>query len=371
VLDDVHTPQVNTHVSYRRVPNDPLYGNQWQNPKIDLPAAWDSTTGGTTATGERIVAWLVESAHVMGHADLQANHWKNLAEIPNNGIDDDGNDYTDDYNGWNVVSDNDNIGSGSHGTSVAGMIGAVGNNGVGIAGANWDVDIMVVAMHNQLTQDNVIEAYEYPLKQRIIWNNTNGAQGAFVVATNSSWGIDFGNPNNYPNWCAFYNTKGEAGILSCAATSNSNVNIDVVGDMPTACPSEYMVSVTATNINDIKDFAAYGLIHVDVAAPGSNIYTTTTTAYGSTSGTSFASPFTAGVIGLMYSIPCESFMDFVKSNPKEAAEMVRDALFDGVDQTAHLQALVKTGGRINAKNAIDLLMDAICVQHNIDVGVKN
>src|SRR5690606_29591487 len=66
-----------------------------------------------------------------------------------------------------------------------------------------------------------------------------------------------------------------------------------------------------------------------------------------------------------------SFMDIVKSDPQGAAEMVRDALFDGVDQTTHLQALVKTGGRINAKNAIDLLMDAVCVQHNIDVGVKN
>ena len=369
-LDDVHTPQVNTYVSHRIEPNDPLYGNQWQNPKIDLPAAWDITTGGTTATGERVVVCVVESANVMGHADLQANHWQNLAEIPDNGIDDDGNGYTDDYNGWNPLQNNDNIGNGSHGTSVAGMIGAVGNNGVGIAGANWDVDIMVVTIGN-LTQDNVIAAYEYPLDQRIIWNDTDGAEGAFVVATNSSWGIDFGNPNNYPNWCAFYDEKGEAGILSCGATSNSNVNIDVVGDMPTACPSEYMVSVTATNSNDIKDFAAYGPINVDVAAPGSNIYTTTTSAYGSTSGTSFASPFTAGVIGLMYSIPCESFMDFVKSDPQGAADMVREALYEGVDQTAHLEPLVATGGRINAKNAIDLLMDAICVQHNIDVGVKN
>ena len=369
-LDDVELAQVDTYVTFREVPNDPLYGNQWQNPKIQLPDAWDITTGGTTATGERIVVCVVESANVMGHTDLQANHWKNLAEIPNNGIDDDGNGYIDDYNGWNPVQNNDNIGTGSHGTSVAGMIGAVGNNGIGIAGANWDVDIMVVTVGN-LTQSNVMLAYDYPLDQRIIWNDTNGAEGALVVATNSSWGIDFGNPNNYPLWCNHYDLKGEAGILSCAATSNSNVNIDVVGDMPTTCPSEYMVSVTATNANDIKDFAAYGLVHVDVAAPGSNIYTTTTTAYGYTSGTSFASPFTAGVIGLMYSIPCESFMDIVKSDPKGAAEMVRDALFDGVDQSAHLQALIKYGGRINAKNTIDLLMDAVCVLHNTDVGVKN
>jgi len=75
------------------------------------------------------------------------------------------------------------------------------------------------------------------------------------------------------------------------------------------------------------------------------------------------------VIALMYSIPCESFMNLVKNHPKMAAQVVRDALYEGVDQTTHLQTRVRTGGRINAKNAIDILMDAVCASLNNDVGV--
>lgn len=370
-LNQVKIAQENTYVYFREVPNDPLYANQWQHPKIQLPDAWDITTGGSSAYGDDIVVCIIESANVMGHPDLSPNHWKNLDEIPGNGIDDDGNGYIDDYNGWNVATNTDNIGTGSHGTQVAGMIGAKGNNGVGVVGANWDVKMMVVAGYNQpFTQAQVVQAYTYPLTMREMWNDSDGAEGAFVVATNASWGIDNANPNNYPIWCAVYDTLGEVGILNCAATTNNNANIDVVGDMPTACPSEFMVSVTATNSNDTS-VSGYGVVNVDVAAPGWNIYTTSGGSYGSTSGTSFASPYTAGLIGLLYSIPCESFMDLVKSDPQAAAEAVRDAVFEGVDVTTHLQGRVKYGGRINAKTSIDLLMEAVCAVAAVDVGVKN
>src|SRR5690606_8105093 len=282
-------------------PNDPLFNNQWQHPKIESPEAWDITTGGKTATNKDIVVCVIESANVMGHADLKDNHWVNHAEIPNNDIDDDENGYIDDYNGWNVGNNTDNIGNGSHGSAVAGMIGAKGNNGLGVVGANWDVKMMVIAGHNQpFSQANIVEAYSYPLEARQLWNDTNGEEGAFVVATNASWGIDGGNPANYPVWCNIYDTLGEAGILNCGATTNSNMNVDAVGDMPTTCPSDYMVAVTATNTSDIV-LAGWGTTNIDVAAPGIGIYSTTTTSYGSDSGTSFASPFTAGVIGLMYS----------------------------------------------------------------------
>lgn len=371
-LPQVNLAQENTWVYFREVPNDPLYSNQWQHPKIQLPEAWDITTGGTTANGHDIVVCIIESANVMGHADLSPNHWKNEEEIPNNGIDDDGNGYIDDYNGWNVASNNDQIGTGAHGTQVAGMIGAKGNNELGVVGANWDVKMMVVAGYNQpFNQAQIVKAYEYPLKMRQMWNDSNGAEGAFVVATNASWGIDNGNPDDYPIWCGVYDTLGQEGILNCGATTNNNANVDVFGDMPTTCPSEFMVSVTATNSNDTS-FTGYGLTHVDVAAPGSNIYTTSGSgSYGSTSGTSFASPYTAGLIGLMYSIPCQSFMDLVMTDPQAAAEAVRDAVFNGVDVTAHLEGRVKYGGRINAKSTIDLLMESVCVLANTDVGVKN
>jgi hypothetical protein len=304
----------------------------------------------------------------MGHPDLVGNHWTNTAEVLD-GTDTDGNGYIDDINGWNVSTNNHNIGTGNHGTSVAGMIGAVGNNGVGVAGANWNVKMMVVAGYNQpFTQANIVEAYTYPLQARILWNDTNGAEGAFVVATNASWGVDFGDPNNYPIWCGFYDDLGQAGIINCGATTNQNVNVDEVGDVPTACASDYMVGVAATNIND-GSTSGYGPNTINVAAPGLGIFTTNNSGYGTTSGTSFASPLTAGVIGLMYSIPCESFMTLVKDDPQGAADIVMQALYDGVDQTAFLMTRVITGGRINSKNAIDILMDAVCVVNDDDIGV--
>ena len=359
-IEEVWLAQTNTLVELRQAPNDPLFTNQWQHQNIDAEDAWDITTGGTAASGEDIVVCIIESANVMGHPDLVGNHWTNTAETLD-GTDTDGNGYIDDVNGWNVSTNNHNIGTGGHGTQVAGMIGAKGDNGVGVVGANWDVKMMVVAGYNNpFTQANIVEAYTYPLDARLLWNATDGAEGAFVVATNASWGIDNADPADYPIWCGFYQDLGEAGILNCGATSNSNVNVDVVGDMPTGCLNDYMVAVTATDINDVKTFAGYGVNSINVAAPGDNIYTTNNSGYGNTQGTSFASPYTAGVIGLMYSIPCTSFMDFVKSDPQGAADMVRNALYDGVDQTAQLQGMVTSGGRINAKNSIDLLMAIAC-----------
>ncbi len=354
--------QPNRKVELRAAPNDPLFGNQWHHNNIQSQLAWDITTGGTTENGKEIVVALIESADLLNHNDLQANHWVNTAEIPNNGIDDDGNGYIDDYNGWNVSSNDDNIGTGSHGTSCAGMMGARGNNDLGVAGINWDLKIMDIAGYaNPFTEANIVASYNYALYARLMWNQTNGARGAFVVATSSSWGVDGGNPASYPIWCSFYDDLGQAGILSVGATTNQNQNVDTYGDVPTACASQYMISVTATNSSDVIDFAGYGVQTIDLAAPGSSIYTTgPNNTYTSTSGTSFACPLTAGLIGLMYSIPCSNLEQSAIMDPAGTAEMVRQALFDGVDQTPHLLSKTVTGGRINAKNSIDNLMAVIC-----------
>ncbi|MFA5573863.1 MAG: S8 family serine peptidase [Brumimicrobium sp.] len=360
--NSVYLAQKNHYVTLRQAPNDPNYGNQWQHTKIDSELAWDITTGGTTPSNTDIVVAVIESADLINHPDLQDNHWVNTAEIPNNGIDDDGNGYIDDYNGWNASNNNDNIGTGSHGTSCAGMIGAKGNNGLGVAGINWDVKIMSIAdSDNPYNEALVVAGYEYALQQRLIWNTTNGTQGAFVVATSASWGIDYGDPDDYPIWCGFYEDLGEVGILNAGATSNSSLNIDQTGDVPSACPSNYMISVTATNSSDIIDFAAYGQTTIDVAAPGSSIYTTAANGgYTSTSGTSFATPLTAGLIGLMYSVPCPNLETMAMTDPQGTADMVRLALMNGVDQTVHLSTRTVSGGRINAKTSIDLLMAEIC-----------
>lgn len=344
-------------VEERQVPNDPQYSQQWHHQNIDSETAWGYSTGGLTATGDTIVVCVIEGANTQ-HTDLSANRWFNREEIPNNGIDDDGNGYVDDYRGWNPGGNNDNVYNGNHGTQVAGMIGAVGDNGVNGVGANWNVKIMVVT-YASASQANVIAAYTYPLTMRRRYNASNGERGAFVVSTNASWGINNANPDNYPLWCAIYDTLGTAGILNCGATSNSNVNVDVVGDMPTACASDFMVSVTATNVQDNRTFSAYGLTTIDVGAPGDNVFTTTqTSGFGSTSGTSFASPLTAGVIGLLYSAPCPTLMSLVNSDPSEGALYIRQVLFEGVDIVGNLQGQTVTGGRINAGNSMELIMNS-------------
>jgi Subtilase family len=360
-------------IQERIVPNDTQFNQQWhhvdpQDNDIDTDLAWNTTTGGTSANGDAIVVCVVEGFD-RSHADLNLNAWVNTAEVDNNGIDDDGNGYVDDVYGWNPSANNDNtLFSGSHGSSCAGMVGARGNNSTGVAGANWNVQMMPVRI-GSLTEANVMASYTYPLVQRRRWNSTNGAQGSFVVATTSSWGIDNANPINYPLWCNFYDTLGAAGILSCGATANNNVNVDVVGDMPTACSSPFMISVTATDASDNRTFSGYGLTTIDVGAPGASVRTTASSnGYTTTSGTSFATPLTAGVIALLYSAPCSGLATLARTDPDGAALAVRQALFSGVEQVGNLPGSVATGGRINANNSLQYIITN-CASYSPATGV--
>ncbi|WP_306641730.1 S8 family serine peptidase [Sanyastnella coralliicola] len=358
----VRAAQYNHIVTERATPNDPGFGNQWHHVDasdndIDSDLAWDITTGGTTINGDDIVVCVIEGGGSnYNHVDLIDNHWTNANEIDGNGTDDDGNGYIDDVNGWNPVNNNDNIPGGGHGTAVSGMIGAKGNNGNGGAGVNWDVSIMQVTVGG-LNEANVIAAYNYPYVMRNLYNTTNGSNGAFVVATNASWGIDNANPANYPVWCAYYDDLGAVGILNCGATANNNVNIDVVGDMPTGCASDYMVAVTATNSSDVRTFSGYGATTIDLGAPGESVYLPSgSTGYSNTSGTSFASPCVAGAIALIYSAPCSDLAALAISNPQLAADMVRGYIMNGVDPVANLAGECVTGGRLNVRNSIDLAL---------------
>ncbi|MBK9760960.1 MAG: S8 family serine peptidase [Flavobacteriales bacterium] len=369
----VQLAQNNHQLKLRVLPNDDGFAAQWHHTNIDSQQAWDITTGGITATGDTIVVCIVENAN-LPHPDLLANAWFNRNEVPNNNVDDDGNGYVDDYQGWDADANDDQIYGGSHGTQVAGMIGSVGNNGSQVVGANWAVKMMVVA-NTGASDAGVIASHTYPLVMRRLYNQTDGAQGAFVVATNASWGIDGGQPDDAPLWCAMYDTLGTAGILNCGATANNNVDIDVVGDLPTACPSDFMISVTATNIDDQRTFSGYGLTTIDVGAPGSSVVTTNINGgTGSTSGTSFASPLTAGVIALLYSAPCASLMDLVQSDAQAGALYVRQALFNGVEQVGNLPGNTVTGGRINSYNSLQWIMNgcgACPVPYNLNATVND
>lgn len=362
--------QHNHRVWLRAVPNDPTFTSQWHHrntgqsggtPDADIDAdeAWEHTTGGTTALGDEIVVCIIEGVN-MTHPDLIDNRWQNSGETAGNSVDDDGNGYIDDLYGWDVASNTGNVTTGGHGTNVAGMIGAKGNNSLGVAGINWNVKIMVVSGYNINSEANIISCYNYPLVQRQLYDATNGEKGAFVVATNASWGIDGGDPNDTPIWCAFYDTLGTYGILSCGATTNSNLNVDVSGDVPTACASPYMVGVGRSDRND--GFAGgYGATTIDFAAPGISVTTTDgTNGYTSTTGTSFSSPLTAGAIALLYSVPCEGFAQLVKADPQAGSDMVLDALLSGVDVRPALIGNFITGGRLNVNNSLNHIFENYC-----------
>jgi serine protease len=364
--------QYNHYVNERNtVPNDPQFSVMWDmnntganggtgavaDADIDAPEAWDITTGGLTSQGDTIVVAVVDGGFSLTHPDLIPNYWKNYDEIPNNGIDDDNNGYIDDFDGWNSSAGNDNWTAQSHGTHVAGTVGAKGNNSVGVTGVNWNVKIMPISYGSGGSfEANVVAAYAFARDQRKEYNVSNGAKGAFVVATNSSFGVDLAMPASYPLWCAMYDSLGAVGILSAGATANANYNVDTQGDIPTACPSNWLVTVTNTKSNDTKATAGYGATMIDLGAPGTNItstyYSGGSNTYSSISGTSMATPHVAGTIGLLYSVACPQFIANYKANPSAIALIVKDSILGSVDPVAALSGITLTGGRLNLFKAV-------------------
>jgi len=360
-----------TKVSRRNIPDDAQFNQQWalQNTgqsggtidaDIDAPEAWDLSTGGVTPLGDTIVVAIVDGGMLLTHADLIPNLWTNWGEIPGNGIDDDNNGYIDDIHGWNAYSSNGSIPSDGHGTHVAGIVGAKGNNGNYVSGVNWDVKLMALGGSSGTTSI-VLEAYGYILDQRAIYDSTGGVSGAFVVATNSSFGVNNADCNSatYSLWNDMYNAMGQYGILSCGATMNNNSNVDVTGDVPTGCESDYMVSVTNTTRNDSKNSgAAYGATTIDLGAPGTQILSTYTGGgTSSLSGTSMASPHVAGAIGFMHASMSSGLASFYRSSPDQGAIIIKQIILDGTDQLASLNGITVSGGRLNLYNSTVLSME--------------
>jgi len=351
------------------IPDDPQFPDQWQyintgqgggtpGADIDMDLAWDFATGGLTAAGDTIVACVIDDGIDANHPDMAPNLWVNHAEIPGNGIDDDNNGYIDDYRGWDTGSNSDQVtDGGGHGTPVAGIVGAKGNNGIGVAGVNWDVKLMIVQGGSGV-ESEVLQAYSYPLDMRRRYNETNGAEGAFVVSTNASWGVNFGQPEDSPLWCAFYDTLGVHGILNCGATANLGIDIDVDGDLPTGCTSDYLISVTNMNRNDVKvGGAAWGLENVDLGAFGAGTWTAAAGGgYGGFGGTSGATPHVTGTIALLYSLACPGFIDLAKADPGAAALLAKEVILLGVDPNESLAGITVTGGRLNVANSMELLL---------------
>lgn len=349
----------NERIEFRRdtFPNDTLFPKQWNLDKIRLPEVWPLAQGGRTPSGKEIVVAVIDNGFDLEHPDLQANLWTHPQEVFD-GKDNDNNGYKDDIHGWNFP---DSLPffpiTTTHGTNVLGIIGATGNNITGVAGVNWNVKLML--LHFIKETADVIKAMQYVLEMRERYNASGGAEGAFVVATNGSFGLkDPFNCSTQPLWAALYDSLGQAGIISVAATRNDPYNIDETGDTPTDCPSEYLVTVTASEIEDRKvDYAAFGKKTVDLAAPGDSIFTTTPGGgyRMAFSGASAACPHVAGTIALLYSLPCPELDALVDKDPAAAARLFRDAILKGVEKNQFFKNITATGGRLDAYGSMKYL----------------
>jgi subtilisin family serine protease len=333
-------------------PNDPAFINQADMKLIGMPNAWDIATGGVTPRGDTIVVAIIDDGFDATHLDLTANIWFNHDELPDDEMDNDANGYVDDFMGYNVSTMNDQHPVSTHGTSVAGIIGARGNNSIGVSGVNWHVKLMFISGAD--FESELIMAYQYVYDMRELYNDSEGEKGAFVVATNLSGGVNFAWADDHPMWCGMYNTLGQLGILSVCSAPNQDISVDVEGDMPTTCTSPFMIAVTNVDLSDqLVGNAGYGPVSIDIGAPGNGTITTAPgNMFKSFPGTSSATPHVTGTVALMYSVPCETFIADIESNPEGVASTVRDIIFLTGKLNNSLEGMTLTGKRLQANLAV-------------------
>jgi len=367
-----HNSKVNLRTDNTVTPNDEFFQFQWHlanygdtdnsanDADVDADNAWSLSTGGVTVDGDTIVIAIIDNGFDLEHQDL--NYFVNHGD-PINGIDDDNNGYIDDYKGWNIFNNSDFIPSNDHGTHVTGIAAAKGNNEMGVSGVNWNLKVLPVVGSSQ-TQSEVVEAYLYVGSLRKVYNETNGEKGAFIVASNSSFGVDYGTQEEFPIWCAMYDTLGSFGILNVAATVNNNLNIDIVNDIPTGCDNEHLITVTnTTKLDDLHPNAGYGVNTIDVGAPGTNIWSTIPNNSYSASGwtgTSLSCPQVSGAIALVFSTMCSEWLSDYKQNPGSLVGNIKDAIVNGSEAIPALQNKSVGEGRLNIVNSINRANDIYC-----------
>lgn len=351
----VEEVQANRLIAPRNEPNDPDLLLQWGVSRIGALDVWSASTGGVTALGDTIVVAVVDSGFEPEHEDLAPSLWVNHAEIPGDNIDNDGNGLVDDVAGWDFSTNSGELRFGDHGLSVAGILGAKGDNNLGVAGVSWNTKLLLLSINNTA---EVVSAYEYVLEMRRRYNESNGAEGAFVVATNASFGLP--DPifcSEEPIWGGMYDLMGAEGILTGAGTTNDDLNVDVEGDMPTTCESDFIITVMNSTEEEIKYFSTgYGEVSIDMAAPGQGSYTLAPfDRYREFGGNSAAAPHLTGAIALLYGLPCEVIAANALTNPEETALQIRAALLDGVDPFEAYQPFTATGGRLNIAKSMSIL----------------
>ena len=296
---------------------------------IGATAAWNITTG-----SRGVVVAVIDSGVDYTDPDLAANIWTN----PNAGRD----GFSGDLHGYDFVDNtSDPMDQYGHGTFVAGEIGAVGNNGTGVAGVDWNVTIMPLKFLDAngagYTSD-AVRAINYAVMQRTQY-------GVNVRVINASWCSS----QDDPALDAAIQAAGNAGILFVAAAGNYASNNDVTPQYPACSSLPNVVSVAATTTSDqLASFSDYGASTVAIAAPGVDIYGTLPGGkYGYMSGTSMATPEVAGAAALAWA-----------ANPNATVAQVRSALVQGVTKVPALGGKVSSGGCLNVYNTLKLLAAA-------------
>ncbi len=365
-------------VQKRKVPNDTYLNKQYQFALTKNYNVWENSIGGTDRNGDTIVVAIIDDGLDTSHPDLKENLWHNRNEIPYNGIDDDGNGYTDDYIGWNggdqtpFVFNKESIIDG-HGTCVAGVFGARGNNNVGITGSNWTTKIMPILCYPSDPLGDgelgVIRSMIYAHKMKKLYLQSNKLKGANIVAINMSVGIDNAFANDAPIWCSLYDSLGQVGIISVSAATNRNVDVSVAGDIPTLCGSKYLITVSSSDDMDQHASSGYSKYYVDLAAPGEYIYTTSPNAMGfpykEESGTSFASPQVAGAVSLIHAAACKTYLTLLTQNPDSAVALMKGWMLSKVDTNSNLMSKTYSGGRLNTLGMWQA-MDSWCWKHDVN-----
>ena len=317
-------------VTINRTPNDNDFTTQWglnnnNDADIDAPEAWDVGIGNNS-----VVVAVIDSGVDYNHPDLTNQMWSNPNEIPGNGRDDDGNGFIDDVRGWDFAdNDNNPIDEHNHGTHVAGVIGAQTNNARGVAGINWNVQIMALKFMNAQgagSTSAAIQAIDYAVANGALVSNNSWGGGGFSQALFDA--IQAANRQNH---------------LFIAAAGNDGVNTDNTAHYPSSYNLPNIISVAATDQQDqLATFSNFGNRTVDLAAPGFQIHSTIRSGqYQAFSGTSMAAPFVAGVAGLL-----------LGQNNALSVSQLKAAILDNADPIGALNGRVLTGGRLNAFNSI-------------------